>query len=109
MESVVYLFLFLAAILLVIYDKDLAVVTKPCAICMPRYLILLVLGLLFLGAEAFALVATHKVWVISGVMALSISAFLFAVFFMWERKKWALALLQLCYVFMITVHFYSWW
>ncbi|MGH8550775.1 MAG: hypothetical protein ACRERU_19685 [Methylococcales bacterium] len=109
MESVVYLFIFLVATVLVLYDKDLAIAKKPCEICMPRYLILLVLGLLFLGAEAFALVATHKVWVISGVMALSISAFLFGVFFIWERKKWALAVLQMCYVLMITVHFYSWW
>ncbi|MGH8034700.1 MAG: hypothetical protein ACREO9_05695, partial [Lysobacterales bacterium] len=82
---------------------------KPCAICLPRYLMLLVLGILFLGAEAFALVATHKVWVISGVMALSISGFLFGVFFFWELKKWTLALLQMCYVLVITVHFYSWW
>lgn len=109
MEPVVYLALFLAAAVLVVFDKDLAVVRKPCGICMPRYLILSVLALLFLGAEAFALIATHKVWVISGVMALSISAFLFGVFFIWERKKWALALLQMCYVLVITVHFYSWW
>ncbi|MGR9105775.1 MAG: hypothetical protein ACU843_02490 [Gammaproteobacteria bacterium] len=109
MVSVFYLAIFILATLLVLYDKDLATVKKPCEICLPRYLILFVLAVLFAGAEAFALVASHKVWVISGVMALSISAFLFAVFFVWERKKWALALLQIGYVFVITVHFYTWW
>ena len=109
MVSVFYLAIFVAATLLVFYDNDLAIAKRPCAICLPRYLILLVLVVLFLGAESFALVASHKVWVISGVMALSISGFLFGVFFLWERKKWALALLQMCYVFVITVHFYSWW
>jgi hypothetical protein len=109
MIPVLYLVIFVAAVLLVLYDRDLAIVKKPCEICLPRYLILLVLGLLFVGAEAFALTAPHKVWVISAVMALSISGFLFGVFFIWERKKWALALLQMSYVLLITVHFYSWW
>jgi hypothetical protein len=109
MMPLFYLVIYLAAAALVLYDKDLATANKPCEICLPRYLMLAVLTLLFLGAEAFALVATHKVWVISGVMALSISAFLFGVFFIWERKKWLLALLQMGYVFLITVHFYSWW
>ncbi|MGH8477521.1 MAG: hypothetical protein ACRER2_17445 [Methylococcales bacterium] len=109
MIALFYLAIFMAATLLVYYDKDLAIIQKPCAICMPRHVILLVLGFLFLGAEAFALVATHKVWVISGVMALSISAFLFGAYFFWERKKWMLAVLQMCYVVGITVHFYSWW
>ena len=109
MLPILYLVLFIAAALLVLKDKDLAIAKKPCEICLPRYLILLFLGFLFLGAEAFSLIATHKVWVISGVMALSISGFLFGVFFIWERHKWTLALLQMCYVFVITVHFYSWW
>lgn len=109
MISILYLVLFIAAVLLVLNDKDLSVTKKPCAICLPRHLILAFLVFLFLGAEAFALIATHKVWVISGVMALSISGFLFGVFFIWERHKWPLALLQMCYVFVITVHFYSWW
>jgi len=109
MTSVLYLVLFLVATLLVLKDKEFAVVKKPCAVCLPRSLILVFLGILFLGAEAFSLIATHKVWVISGVMALSISGFLFGVFFIWERKRWALALLQMCYAFVITEHFYSWW
>lgn len=109
MMPILYLAIFVTATLLVCYDREFAVVQKPCAICMPRHMMLLLLGLLFLGAEAFALIATHKVWVISGVMALSISAFLFAAFFVWERKKWLLAVLQMGYVVLITVHFYSWW
>ena len=109
MISLFYLAVFVLAVMLVLHDKDLAIVKKPCEICLPRYLILAVLALLFLGAEAFSLIATHRVWVISGVMALSISAFLFGIFFIWERKKWTLALLQMCYVFVITAQFYSWW
>lgn len=109
MVSVLYLAIFVAAAWLVFYDKDMAVTKKPCEICLPRYWILAVLALLFLGAEVFSLLGTHRVWVISGVMVLSISAFLFGIFFIVERKKWGLALLQMCYVFLITVQFYAWW
>lgn len=109
MISLFYLAVFAVAVMLVLNDRDLAIAKKPCEICLPRYLILAVLALLFLGAEAFSLLGTHRVWVISGVMALSIIAFLFGVFFIWERKKWTLALLQMSYVFAITAQFYSWW
>ena len=109
MVSLLYLALFLLASFLVLRDKELLVPIRSCNVCLPRYWILAVLGVLFLGAEAFALAGAHNVWVISGVMALSISAFMFALFFVWERHKWILALTQICYVCVITVHFYSWW
>ena len=109
MVSLLYLALFVLAVFLVLRDKELLVPLRSCNVCLPRYWILAVLGILFLGAETFALAGAHNVWVISGVMALSISAFMFALFFVWERHKWILALTQICYVCVITVHFYSWW
>ena len=109
MISIFYVALFVLAVILVLHDKDLAKSKKPCGICLPRYLILALLALLFFGAEAFSLFGVHKVWVISAVMVLSASAFLFGVFFLWERKKWMLAMLQMCYMFVITTQFYSWW
>ena len=109
MITIVYLAIFVASVILVIRDKDLETVQKPCVICMPRNLILASLASLFLGAAVFALFATHRVWVISGVMTLSMSGFLFGVFCAFELKKKLLASLQMAYVFVITVHFYSWW
>ena len=109
MVSVLYLAIFAACLTLILRDKDFETVQKPCVICMQRYLIILSLGCLLVGAVAFALFAQHKVWVISGVMALSISGFLFGIFFASERKKWMLAVLQMAYVVVITVHFYWWW
>lgn len=109
MISVVYLAIFVASLTVVFRDKDFETVRKPCIICMPRYLIILSLVGLFVGAELFALFASHKVWVTSGVMTLSISGFMFGNFCAWELKKWNLALLQILYVVVITVHFYSWW
>ena len=73
MISVVYLAIFVASLAVVLRDKDFDTVKKPCVICMPRYLIILSLSCLFVGAEAFTFFLTHKVWVISGVMTLSIS------------------------------------
>ena len=109
MIALLYLALFIAAVILVMRDKTLDIAKTPCAICLSRYLVLAGLALLFVGAESFSLLATHRVWVISGVMALSITGFLFAAYFIWERKNLALAALQMCYVLVITVHFYSWW
>ncbi len=109
MVSVVYLAIFVASVILVLRDKDFETIQEPCAVCMPRYLIILSLGCLFVGAEAFTFFAPHQVWTISGVMTLSISGFLFGIFCAWERRKSILALLQLAYVLVITVHFYSWW
>ena len=109
MVSVLYLAIFIVAAWLVFQDKDLAISRKPCEICLPRYWILGFLLLLFVGAEVFSILGTHQVWVISAVMVLSMSGFLFAAFFMLERKKLGLAALQICYVFLITAQFYAWW
>jgi len=99
----------MASLTLVFFDRDFEKVETPCIICMPRSLVMVSLGCLFLGAELFSLFATHRVWVISGVMTLAMSGFLFAIFCAWERKKTILAALQMVYVAVITVHFYSWW
>ncbi len=109
MISIIYLVIFLASMILVLRDKDFETVQQPCAVCMPRYLILLSLGCLFVSAEIFTFFASRQVWVISGVMTLSISGFLFGIYCVLERKKRILALLQMVYVTVITVHFYSWW
>lgn len=109
MISVVYLAIFVASLALIFRDKDFETVKKPCVICMPRHLIIFSIACLFIGAEAFAFFGAHKVWVISAVMALSISGFIFGIFCGWELRKWMLALLQMVYVVVITVHFYSWW
>ncbi len=109
MISIVYLAIFVASVYLVVKDKDFETVQQPCAVCMQRSLVILSLGCLFTGAVAFTFFAPHKVWVISGVMTLSISGFLFGIFCALERKKSTLALLQMAYVVVITKHFYSWW
>lgn len=109
MVSILYLAIFAASLHLLMRDEDFATVKKPCIVCMPKILIMLTLVFLFLGAEAFTLFATRSAWVISGVMTLSISAFMLGIFFSWERKKWLLAVHQLVYVVAITVHFYTWW
>lgn len=109
MISLLYLAVFAASLNGVLRDKDFETIKQPCIVCMPKILIILTLVYLFLGAEVFTLFATHNVWVISGVMVLSISAFMLAMFFTWECKKRILALLQIVYVIAITVHFYSWW
>jgi hypothetical protein len=109
MISIVYLAIFVASLALVLSDKDFETVQKPCTICMPRYLIILSLVSLFVGAEAFSLLATHRAWVISGVMSLSMSGFIFGVFCAWERKKSVLASLQIIYAAVIAIHFYAWW
>lgn len=109
MVSALYLAIFVGSLILVFRDKDFEKVKKPCVICMPRYLIIISLVCLFAGAEAFTFFASHRVWVISGVMTLSISGFMFGNFCAWELKKPILALLQMVYVVVITVHFYSWW
>lgn len=109
MFSILYIAIFAASLSLVLRDKDFETVQQPCIVCMPRHLILISIGCLFVGAEAFALFAPRLVWVISGVMTLSISGFLFSVFCVFERKKMILGLLQMVYVIVITVHFYSWW
>ncbi len=109
MVFILYLLTFVASLALVIRDKDFETMIQPCIVCMPKYLILLTLGYLFVGAVAFTFFATHNVWVISGVMTLSISGFMLGVFFAWERNKRILAALQIAYVIVITTHFYSWW
>ncbi len=109
MFAILYLTIFVTSLMLVIRDKDFETVQQPCLVCMPRHFILLSLGCLFVGAEAFALFAPRLVWVISGVMTLSISGFLFGIFCMYERNKRILAGLQIVYVILITVHFYTWW
>ncbi len=109
MISIVYLAIFVASMALVLRDKDFETVQKPCIICMPRYLIVLSLLSLFVGAEVFSFLATHRAWVISGVMSLSMSGFMFGVYCLWERKKSMLASLQMIYAAVIAIHFYSWW
>jgi hypothetical protein len=109
MISIVYLAIFVASLALVLRDKDFETIQKPCIVCMPRYLIILSLVCLFVGAEAFSFLATHRAWVISGVMSLSMSAFIFGIFCAWERKKSVLAFLQMIYAAVISIHFYSWW
>lgn len=109
MMSIVYLAIFVVSLNLVKDDKDFDTIKEPCIVCMPKVLIIASLVCLMLGAVAFALLATRNVWVISGAMALSISGFMMANFFAWERNKRMLALLQMAYVLAITVHFYSWW
>ncbi|HFD13505.1 MAG TPA: hypothetical protein ENJ32_13710 [Crenotrichaceae bacterium] len=109
MISIVYLVLFLASIILVLRDKDFESIQQPCTVCMPRYLILLTFIFLFSGAEYFSFFASHRAWIISGVMALSMSGFLLGSFFVWERKKPYLALMQFVFAAIITIHFYAWW
>lgn len=109
MFSVLYLATFAISLILVLGDKDFEIIKKPCIVCMPKVLIILSLVFLFLGAQAFALFASHNVWVISGVMTLSISGCMLGSFFAWECKKSVLAFHQTVYVIAITVHFYTWW
>lgn len=109
MISIIYLVVFAVSLHLVIHDKDFEIIQQPCLVCMPKILIILSLACLFLGAEVFTLFAPRNVWVISGVMTLSISGFMLGVFFVWERNKQILSLLQMIYVLVITVDFYSWW
>ncbi len=109
MVSVLYLAIFLASAVLILRDKDFETIQQPCYVCMPRYLILLTIGFLFVGAEYFTFFGTHRAWVISGVMALSMSGFMFGIYCSYERKKSVLALLQMAYTVIITIHFYVWW
>lgn len=109
MFSILYLAIFVSSLVLVLGDKDFEIIKEPCIVCMPKILIILSLVFLFLGAQAFALFASRNVWVISGVMVLSISGFMLGSFFAWECKKPLLAFHQTVYVLAITVHFYTWW
>lgn len=109
MFSVLYFATFVASLILVLRDKDFEIVKEPCIVCMPSNLIVLSLSFLFIGAEVFTLFKTRAVWVISGVMALSISGFMLGIFFAWERHKRELALHQMVYVMAVTMDFYIWW
>jgi len=109
MFFVLYIATFVASLILVLEDKDFEVVREPCIVCMPRNLIVLSLGCLFFGAEIFTLFASRTVWVISGIMALSISGFMLGIFFAWEHNKRELALHQMVYVLGVTLDFYTWW
>lgn len=109
MISILYLFIFLASSAVILHDKDFETIQQPCIICIPRYLIILSLSALFAGAAYFTLFADHRAWVISGVMALSMSGFMLGTFFIFERKKPSLALLQMIYAAAIAIHFYMWW
>jgi hypothetical protein len=109
MFSILYLANFVASLQLLLPDKDFEIIKEPCIVCMPKLLIVLTLVFLFLGAEAFTFLAPRNVWVISGVMTLSISGTMLAAFFAWECNKRLLALHQMVYVLGITVHFYTWW
>jgi len=109
MFTILYLATLVASLALVLRDNYFETIKEPCIVCMPKVLIILTLIFLFLGAEAFTFLAPRNVWVISGVMVLSISGFMLGNYFFWECKKRILAFHQLVYVLAITVHFYTWW